>query len=308
MELKHIEYFLALAEELNFSRAAQRLHISQPPLSRHIKALEDELKTKLFYRDTHSVKLTKEGHLFYEKALTLSKQVQGVADKVKSAKKVSVTQLNISFVFPALMMFLPDLLASFRKTHPHIQVDMKELYDTAEVQRKIQKQTLDAAFLHNVLPQTKAISRYRVASEDVQLVIPIDHPLAKREQVLHQDLKDERIIFFSRELSPTLYDLFLYECYEAGRFRPNITMELTPAHARIAMVSQGLGVTFAPPSLEKMFRGKVLFKKIARTKPVVLPIDLAWSSNTTNKHLLEFIKFTQAYFATKQTRIQGLAA
>jgi len=308
MELKHIEYFLALAEELNFSRAAQRLHISQPPLSRHIKALEDELKTKLFYRDTHSVRLTKEGHLFYEKALTLFKQVQGVADKVKSANKASVTQLNISFVFPALMMFLPDLLASFRKSHPHIHVDMKELYDTAEIERKMQNNELDAAFLHNILPQTKGVSRHRVAAEDVQLVIPVDHPLANREQVSHKDLKDERIIFFSRELSPTLYDMFLYECYEAGRFHPNITMELTPAHARIAMVSQGLGVTFAPPSLEKMFRGKVLFKKIARTKPVVLPIDLAWNPRTTNKQLLEFVKFTQAYFASKQTNLQGLAA
>ncbi|HAS45682.1 MAG TPA: hypothetical protein DCS93_34690 [Microscillaceae bacterium] len=308
MELKHIEYFLALAEELNFSRAAQRLHISQPPLSRHIKALEDELKTKLFYRDTHSVRLTKEGHLFYEKALALSKQVQGVADKVKSANKVSMTQLNISFVFPALIMFLPDLLANFRKSHPHIQIDMKELYDTAEIQRKMENNELDAAFLHNVLPQTKGVSRHRVAAEDIQLVIPIDHPLAKQEEVSHQDLKNERIIFFSRELSPTLYDLFLYECYEAGRFRPNITTELTPAHARIAMVSQGLGVTFAPSSLEKMFRGKVLFKRIIRTKPVVLPIDLAWNSHTTNQHLLEFIKFTQAYFAAKQTSAPGLAA
>lgn len=308
MELKHIEYFLALAEELNFSRAAQRLHISQPPLSRHIKTLEKELKTKLFHRDTHSVRLTKEGHLFYEKALNLSRQVHAVANKVKSANEVSVAQLSISFVFPALMTFLPDLLASFRKSYPHIQVDMKELYDTGEIQRKIESQELDAAFLHNVLPKTKGIARHRVAAEDVQLVIPVNHPLANRDKVSHQDLKGEPIIFFSRELSPTLYDLFLYECYEAGGFKPNITMELAPAHARIALVSQGLGVTFAPPSLEKMFRGKVLFKKMARTKPVILPIDLAWSNCNTNKYLLEFVRFTQRYFAAQQTRVQGLAA
>ena len=298
MELKHIEYFLALAEELNFSRAAQRLHISQPPLSRHIKALEDELKAKLFHRDTHTVKLAREGHLFYEKALTLFNQVQGVAAKVKSASKIPVTQLNISFVFPALMLFLPELLASFRKSHPHIQVNMNELYDSNEIQEKIQNRELDAAFLHNVIPQEREVSRYRVANEDVQLVIPMDHPLAKKDKVSHRDLQEEKIIFFPRVLAPTLYDLFLYECYESARFQPNITMELTPAHARIALVAQGQGVTFAPPSLEKMFKGKVLFKKIARTKPVVLSIDLAWNTYTNNKHLLEFIKFTQNYFST----------
>lgn len=295
MELKHIEYFLALAEELNFSRAAQRLHITQPPLSRHIKALEDELNAKLFHRDTHTVRLTQEGQRFYEEAQSLFQQVKGVADKVKSAAKIPIKHINISFVFPSLQLFLPDLVSEFRKKHPHIQVDMKEIYDTEEVQQRLANQELDAAFLHPVLNKNKEVDYHRVLQEDIQLVVPKNHPLAQKTIVSHADLQQEEVIFFPREFAPTLYDLFLYECFEAARFKPNITMELTPAHARVALVAQNIGVTFAPPSIAKMFTGQVIFKEIHRTKPVILPIDLAWYSNTDNPHLQEFIRFSQSY-------------
>lgn len=299
MELKHIEYFLVLANELNFSQAAKKLHISQPPLSRHIKALEKEMGTLLFNRDTQSVKLTKEGELFYEEAKALFSQVKGALHKVKSIVKDTLVKLNIGFVRPAMLLFLPEVLKAFKQAYPHIQVNIIEVHDHDKMQQMLLNNQLDAAFSHTLQAHNN-LAYHPVFNEELKIVLPLHHPLANRQVVSLGELRNEDFIFFPRKLSPALYDLFIRECFEQGNFQPNILIEASPQLARVELVAKGMGISLAAASLEQMFEGKVVFKNILSTQLVQYPIDLAWNTHFQNDGVQTFINFAKSYIVNWQ--------
>ncbi|EAY28675.1 LysR family transcriptional regulator [Microscilla marina] len=299
MELKHVEYFFVLANELNFSQAAKKLHISQPPLSRHIKALEAELGTTLFYRNTQSVRLTKEGELFYEEAKALLSQVKGAVSKLKTIVKSAPTQVQIGFVRPAMLLFLPGLLKTFRQSHPHIQVNITEINYPETTKSMLLNNQLDAAFSHSA-SLCNDLVYHQVFSEQLKLVMLPNHPLANCQEISLGELKDEQFIFFPRKLSPTLYDLFISACFEQGNFHPNVWMEATPPLARVELVAQGMGVSLAAASLEQMFVGKVVFKNIVSTPWVQFPIDLVWNPHFQHQVIQVFVDFAKKYMANWQ--------
>lgn len=294
MELKQIEYFLVLAKELNFSQAAKKLHISQPPLSRHIQALEKELGKSLFDRDTQSVSLTKEGKLFYEEAKALVSQVKNALHKVKVVTKDTPIQLYIGFERSAMLLFLPTLLQLFKQTHSHIQINIIEINDHQRVQQMLLNNQLDAAFSHT-LASYHQLKHQRILNEQLKVVLPLHHPLANRQAVSLVELKDEGFIFFPRKVSPFLYDLFIRECLEQGNFQPDILMEASPQLARIELVAKGMGVSLAAASLEKMFGEQVVFKNVVSTQLAQLPLDLIWSNKSPNSSVNAFVDFTKAY-------------
>lgn len=299
MELKHIEYFLVLANELNFSQAAKKLHISQPPLSRHIKALEKEMGTLLFDRDTQSVKLTKEGELFYEEAKALFSQVKGALHKVKSIVKNMPAKLNIGFMRPAMLLFLPEVLKAFKQACPHVQVNIVEVHDHNQTQQMLLNNQLDAAFGHTLQTHNN-LTYHPVFNEELKIVLPLHHPLANRQIISLGELRNEDFIFFPRKLSPTLYDLFIRECFEQGNFQPNILLEASPQLARVELVAKGMGISLAASSLEQMFEGKVVFKNILNTQLVQYPIDLAWNTHCQNDGVQTFINFAKNYIVNWQ--------
>lgn len=297
MELKQIEYFLVLAQELNFTQAAKRLHISQPPLSRHIKALEQELDTQLFVRDTNSVKLTRDGEIFYEEAQNLFSQVKEATHKLKSIKKGFDNQISVNFVQPAFLLFLPDLLKAFQKKHPRIQVNIQEIYQIKETQDLLSNNHLDIAFVYpSVLD--KSLTYFKILTEPIKVVLPLGHHLAKRKVVTFKDLKDERFIFYSRNIAPMLYDLFLYECAEAAGFEPEILMEVSPQQTRVELVKQGLGITFTSASIEQMYQGEAIFKNLLGSKPAQLSLEMVWNPHNTNPALDTFINFTKNFISS----------
>ncbi|OJJ18448.1 hypothetical protein BKI52_22800 [marine bacterium AO1-C] len=302
MELKHIESFVVLAQELSFSKAAKKLHLSQSPLSRHIKLLEKELGKTLFQRSTQSVQLTKAGEVFLEEATMLLSQVKGAMDKLKAPIKTATKQLEIGFIRPAMLLFLPQLIKAFRQQYPHIQLNITEMNQAIAMQKGLLNRTLDVVFMHALLPLAN-IETHLIFYEPLKLVLPQKHPLADKQVISLPELQYESFIMFPRHVAPAMYDLFLFECAEKARFEPNILMEADPQIARIELVAHNLGITFASAGMEKMFGDEVVFKNVVSTNLVHFPMDLAWNPNNITPSLQAFISFTQSFTAAKEGTI-----
>ncbi|OJJ18449.1 hypothetical protein BKI52_22805 [marine bacterium AO1-C] len=283
-----------LANELSFSKAAEKLNISQSPLSRHIKSLEDELGQALFHRNTKSVTLTPAGETFLAEAHALLTQIKGAVDKLKSPINKVTQKLMVGFIRPAMLLFLPELLKVFRRDYPYIQVNISEINHSETIKRQLLEGQLDLAFTHTTLPDSH-LRYHRIFNEQMRVVLPIDHPLANRQVLSLPELKNEAFILFPRKLSPAMYDLFVHECRDKAGFQPKISMEANPQLARIEMVIHGLGITFASASMEKMFEDKVVFKNIVSTNLVNFPMDMAWNPSNETPHLQAFINFIKSF-------------
>ncbi|HAS41756.1 MAG TPA: hypothetical protein DCS93_14855 [Microscillaceae bacterium] len=294
MELKHIESFVALAQELSFSKAAKKLHISQSPLSRHIKSLEDELGQALFDRNTKSVTLTPAGEAFLIEANMLLNQIKGAVDKLKAPIGKITTKLTIGFIRSAMLLFLPQLLKAFHQQHPYIQVNISEINHYATVKKQLLNNQIDLAFTQATLPDER-LRYHRIMSEQMKVVLPLTHPFANRQVLSLPALKDESFILFPRKYSPAMYDLFVHECWDKADFQPKIAMEATPQLARVEMVMHGQGITLASSSLEKMFEGQVVFKNIVSTQLVPLPIDMVWHPANVSPQLQALINLAKSF-------------
>lgn len=299
MELKHIKYFIVLAEELSFSKAADKLHMSQSPLSRHIKTLEEELNAQLFYRNTRQVQLTSAGKLFYKEAKTLLSEVDGLAHKLKSTSLPSTTAINLGFIRSAMLLFLPDLLHTFKQTYSDTQVNITEINDEEVLKKYLLEGQVDIAFMHSIQKHPD-LQYHRVANEPIKVVLPLGHPLASGEAILLNELKAENFIFFPREQAPLLYDSLMYECKEKANFQPNVLLEANPQQVMVELVMRNLGVTFAAASMEKMFEGKVVFRNIANSDLFTFSVDMVWPSQNIDATLQSFITFAEGKISSLQ--------
>lgn len=293
MELKHIRYFIVLAEELSFSKAADKLHMSQSPLSRHIKTLEKELNTQLFYRNTRRVQLTSAGKLFYKEAKTLLSEVDGLAHKLKSTNLSSTTTINLGFIRSSMLLFLPDLLHTFKQMYPGTQVNINEINDEELLKKHLLEGQVDIAFMHSSQKHPE-LQYHRVANEPIKVVLPLDHSLASAEAILLPELKDENFIFFPRAQAPLLYDALMYECKEKANFQPKVLLEANPQQVMVELVAHNLGVTFAVASMEKMFEDKVVFKNIVHSDLFTFSVDMVWPSQNIDATLQLFITFAKS--------------
>ena len=287
MEIRQLKYFLVLAEELNFSRAAEKLFISQPPLSKHIKALEDELGVQLFHRDTKGVRLTKEGELFFDEAKQIVHQTNQLTRKLKVANHTYNETLNIGFVYTAMRLFLPNIIKAFEEKFPDVKLKLWEFSSIKDFQEKLLNYDLDLAFVfppvvHEMIKSTV------VHSEDIYMVIPKGHPLAEIERGSITQFQDEIILLQPREVAPEIFDLFVYKCEAELGFQPKIKTEATSQQARIDMVAAGMGITYVSGSL------KNLYKEVAFIKPIdpeLTKVSIALAENSSvDKPLKEEFK------------------
>jgi len=278
MELKQIKYFLVLAEELNFGRAAEKLNMSQPPLSKSIKALEDHLKIVLFKRNSKGVSLTTEGKIFLEEAKHLVHQTEEVSKKIKSLKKGYQKVINIGFVYPAIYLFLSDVIKAFKIQYPEIKFRLLEYCVLTDFQEKIINHELDLAFVYTPVNDDR-INSQMVHLEDVSVVFPKNHPLAQEKEISIGQLKGEQILIQPKEAFPEIIGIFIYRCETEFNFTPKLDIEATSQQARIEMVAQGLGVTYAGSSLAALYKDKVNFVKLANNETAHVGIAMIWNKS-----------------------------
>jgi DNA-binding transcriptional LysR family regulator len=264
MELRHLRYFLAVADELHFGRAAARLHISQPPLSQQIRQLERELGFDLFARTGRRVRLTDAGRAFRDEARSILARVDEAAAAARRVAEGHSGELAVGFVASATYAVLPRLYRRFRERHPEVALTLAEL-STAE-----QVQALRAGRIQVGLarPPFDAgdLAVEPLAEEPLVVALPSRHPLAAARAVALRSLARERFVLFPRQPRPGWIDVVQGACAEAG-FRPAVAQEVLELSTAVTLVAAGIGVCLVPASARALRLSGVAWRPLRAPAP-----------------------------------------
>jgi DNA-binding transcriptional LysR family regulator len=287
MELRQLRQFVALADELHFTRAAARVGISQPALSLQIRQLEDELGVSLFRRTRRRVELTAAGEVLLTEARRMLSQMDWAVGAARRAEHGEVGRLALGFVGPATYSVLPPILRAFHERFPDVELDVDEL-NTGQQLPAIREGRLQLGFLRPPLPADSAgLVIEPVLQEAVVVALQRGHPLAGDARVRLSDLAEEPLLIVRRDLEPTLYDGYMRLCADAG-IMPRVLHEANPLHLIIGLVAAGLGFTLLPASVRKLQRPDVVYRPIDPQPPRV-EIAAAWRIDEPSPVLREFL-------------------
>ncbi|MCY1292757.1 HTH-type transcriptional regulator BenM [compost metagenome] len=246
MDFKQLRYFVAVAEELHFGRAAARLFISQPALSFDIKKLEEQLGIQLLQRNNKSVRLTAAGQVLLEEARNLLLQVEQARRLTLRSAQGALGQLRVGFVSSMLYRGLPRAVAAFERSFPGMEVVLQEM-NSAEQAQALQRGQIDIGFVHRGTLPAGIVSQLLIADPFV-CCLPPGHRLAERTRIDLAELQDDAFILFPRPAAPHYHDLIIARCVAAG-FSPQIRHEARLWQTIVAMVAQGMGVALLPETL-----------------------------------------------------------
>lgn len=249
--LRELECFTAVAEELSFTRAAAKLHLAQPPLSRHVRALEEKLGTPLFERAARRVALTAAGALFYEETRTILPQLRRAGETTRRFASGQTRRLRLGFVSAVLGPELTDLVRRFRRRHPTVQLIVQDGLP-AELLAAVEHGTLDGAFV-GLRPSepTPGIVYQSWQTEPLAAFVPLGHRLAGKREIALAELAGEALVAVASEAAPAFAAFVRLRCAEAG-FRPRIVVESMRAQAVAVMVAAGSGIALLPASLARV--------------------------------------------------------
>ncbi|WP_414578747.1 LysR family transcriptional regulator [Anabaena sp. CCY 9402-a] len=289
MELRHLRYFIAVAEELHFSKAAERLHISQPPLSQQIQQLEVELGVKLFHRKTkRQVQLTEAGKVFLQEAYQLLAQLETAVALTQRAGRGKTGQIRIGFTSLVIYDLLPLILRQFREQFLEVELVLLEL-TTSQQEQALRDSRIDVGFAHPPL-EDDTLSYKCIHRETLMVALSSTHSLAQQEYISVRSLLNEPLIMFPRYLAPGLYDRIM-SLFQQGNFSPNISQEAIQMQTIIGLVSAGMGVAIAPSSLQNLQRSGVAYRPILDKVPVI-ETAVIWQQNSLTPILQNFLQIS----------------
>ncbi len=295
MELRHLRYFAAVAEELHFGRAARKLHISQPPLSMQIRALEAELGVKLLNRTRRHVSLTRAGAAFLLDAQQILERSEQAVLTARRAERGEIGELAVGFISVADYNLLPLVLREFRRQYPLVTLSLKESTTDAQIADLLNSR-IDVGFL---LPPVNenAIESAPVLREPLIVALPERHPLARRRGPIPlAALADAPFIITPRHMAPGLYDDIVSFCHAAG-FSPQVAQEAIQMQTVVSLVSAEMGVALIPRSLQNLQRTGVIYKPLKDISPMS-EIHLAWRRNDKLPALQLFLQLARDIAAT----------
>ena len=293
IELRPLRYFVAVAEEMHFGRAAARLHMTQPPLSQTIQALESQLGTPLFSRTRRSVALTAAGRALLPEAQRLLMQAESLPALVQRAAAGESGQLRLAFVSSADYSVLPVALREFRSAYPAVQIDLREA--TSDVQlEELAAGNIDLGILIPPVPdKLKTILDYfPVLTEPLVLALPADSKLATAtRKVSLKSFAGLPLIIFPRRLAPALHDQIL-GCFREAGLTPSIEQEAIQMQTIVGLVAAGMGIALVPQSVSNLKRPGVEYRALKEASPLV-EIGLAWRRDNTSPVLQSFLHLIQ---------------
>ncbi|TDN54432.1 DNA-binding transcriptional LysR family regulator [Buttiauxella sp. JUb87] len=288
IDLRQLRYFLAVSEELNFSRAALRLHISQPPLSRQIRQLEEQLGVQLFLRSKTGVTLTEAGAAFLpEVKLTLLQ-----AEKAIAVARASKGQDGGRFVIGYTTVFersiIPNVTIELTQRFPDWQILSKGNYSVNLI-REVQNGTMDAAFvgLHS---DTQDLAVEKIINDPLVVAIPQHHRLAAKRSLSFDDLRGEAIFWFERRMNPGFYD-HCQAFFQRINFKLNLIPEPADHHIMLGLIAEGNGIALVPASLQCIKRQGVVFRKLREeSHHLTMGIAVVWSRENQSPVLKTFLE------------------
>src|ERR1700736_2160487 len=294
MKLRQLQFFIAVAEELSFSRAAIKLHVAQPSLSTQIKALEDEVGARLFERDKRHVSLTPAGRRFQSRIAS----VLSLADSAKAeARATERGQLGtIDLGYTALSMFstaLPHAIRRFREQEPNVVITLRELTSLEQL-HELGERTLDVGVLRKVdVSAPKGISIVEWYRTPLVAAIPKDHPRAASDSVSLSDLKNEAFIMYPRQAGTGIYWQVMNLCTTAG-FRPRVVREVLESSTIIGLVAAGVGIAIVPADMNCIQFSGVVYRRIIDSG-AYSALHLAKREGDPNEHLRNLYRVLKQY-------------
>jgi DNA-binding transcriptional LysR family regulator len=273
MELRQLNYFVAVAEELHFGRAAARVHIAQPALSNQIQSLEKELGLPLFIRSTRRVELTTAGETFYDRCVRILSDIDLSTEITRSIAGKTITKIRIGTVYPATIGVLPAFLARIARKYPEIQLHIAS-GTTQEIVRHIESGQINLGFIRPV-ENIGALRFFSIAHERYLLAVEKNSSLAARDDIGIEDLRDQKIIAFSRQnLSYT--ERYFTEKFEEYDLTRNIAYSCDDSFSLVSLVSAGLGIGFAPEWTKDLPNRNFELRKV-RGIDFKIGLGVAWS-------------------------------
>ncbi|TLP74504.1 LysR family transcriptional regulator [Maribacter sp. ACAM166] len=286
IELRHFTYFLAVAEELHFRKAAEKLFISQPGLSRQIRQMEEILETQLFERTKKKVSLTPAGHYLKKEVEFVFNHLEKVERQLKLISDGNSGELRIGFLGSAMQEVIPKLLLKIKDAYPKVKTSLEELANFAQVDAVLNDQ-LDMGFVRvSRVPST--LSMKTVFKDTFSLVLPERYPLLTREfKGIHQFVNDD-FILFSKAYSPLYYDTIMSICQDAG-FTPKVSHKSVHAHTIFKLVENHMGIAIVPTALQNGFQMRVKFIEL-KNIPQRAELSVIWKKEHTNPVLKNCIQ------------------
>ena len=278
IELRHLTYFLAVAEELHFRKAAEKLFISQPGLSRQIKQMEDILETQLFERNKKKVSLTPAGYFLKKEVEFIFNHLEKVERQLKLVGDGNSGELRIGFLGSAMQKVIPQLLLNIKETYPKVRTSLEELSNFAQVDAVLNNQ-LDMGFVR-VARVPNTLHMKTVFKDTFSLVLPERYPLLTREfKGMHQFANDD-FILFNQTYSPLYYETIMSICQDAG-FAPKVSHKSVHAHTIFKLVENHMGIAIVPTALQNGFQMRVKFIEL-KNIPQRAELSVIWKKEHTN--------------------------
>lgn len=299
MELRHLRYFIAVAEELHFGKAGKRLNISQPPLSQQIRQLEEEVGVRLFDRTRRRVELTPAGLVFLGEARRIMALSEDAVRRTVRADKGEIGQLAISFIGSANYSVLPPVVREFRRRFREVDLFLTELNTSHQIEA-LRDGRIQVGFLR--LPrgiEREGVTVEPVFREPLLAALPWNHPLRKKTSIPLRLLAKDSFIMIPRERGPGFFDNIIALCQKEG-FSPSVVLEASQFHTVIGLVAAGIGIAVVPASMERSRIEGVVFRKIAGKAETVL--SMAWIAGNESLVLRNFIEVAREVVRSMASR------
>ena len=293
MELRHLRYFIAVADELSFSRAAERLQIAQPPLSQQIQALETELRVKLFDRKKRPLQLTLAGIAFLEEAKLMLAQLEQAVHKTRRIQQGELGYLTVGFTSSIANGILPNILRSFRQNSPEVKLILREENSAFQIQGLRDRQT-DIVFVYQdpALCEARDLETMPLLQESLIVALPQSHRLSTRSSIAIKELVNEEFVMPLSPVVSGLPEQIRYLCDQAG-FVPNVAQEATFIVTILGLVAGEMGVSILPSSVQNLQRTGVVYRPI-QEQATVKQLIAVWRQGDPSPILQKFLAVVQA--------------
>ncbi|MGZ5224456.1 MAG: LysR substrate-binding domain-containing protein [Burkholderiales bacterium] len=298
MELRHLRYFIAVAEERSFTRAAVRLGIQQPPLSQQVQALEYELRMKLFERLPRGVELTPGGAVFLEEARAVLAGLDRGASRALRTADGQEGAISVGFTSSVTAHRLaPEIIRTYRYSYPNVALDFHE-GNAADLTEAVTRSELDAAIVRAPVAQPAELVFHCLLDEELLIALPVKHPLALQKHGRAQRglsltaLANEPFILVRRPGAPGMYANLIAACNQLG-FSPRIAAQVGHMLTNIMLVAAGVGVSAVPASMRDTHTDSVAYRDLVQVPRLIAPITLIHRREETNPAASRFIAITK---------------
>jgi DNA-binding transcriptional LysR family regulator len=296
MELRHLRYFVAVAQEEHMTRAAASLGIKQPPLSHQIKLLEQELGVQLFIRESRLIRLSPAGKVFLGDAREILASVDKATQRIQRFNMGEEGSIRLGFTSSASMhQMTPDLVRVFRETYPLIAVEIEE-GAAHDLMNDLEQERIDIAFSRSSVKPYPSIVSMELLKEDMVIAIPVNHPLTHvQNDTIHlKDLRDEHFIFYQQVNGSGIKEFLIEECAKAG-FEPKSAQLVYRIIGALNLVASGLGIAIVPKSMQGIQPNSIVYKTFDPNSAIKVPLSIAYRNHSSKLTVKRFLNLASEF-------------